>query len=39
VDAPDFTPFNGDAKTLEKLVVNPGRIRVLAPGEPYTLTR
>jgi L-ascorbate metabolism protein UlaG (beta-lactamase superfamily) len=37
VDAPDFTPFNGDPQALAKLVVNPGRIRVLAPGEPFTL--
>jgi L-ascorbate metabolism protein UlaG (beta-lactamase superfamily) len=39
VDAPDFTPFNADPKQLEKLVVNPGRIKVLAPGEPFTLKR
>jgi hypothetical protein len=39
VDAPDFTPFNGDPKALERLVVNPARIKVLAPGEPYRLTR
>lgn len=37
VDAPDFTPFNADPKQLEKLVVNPGRIKVLAPGEPFIL--
>jgi L-ascorbate metabolism protein UlaG (beta-lactamase superfamily) len=39
VDAPDFTPFNADPKQLEKLVVNPKRIYVLAPGEPFTLKR
>jgi L-ascorbate metabolism protein UlaG (beta-lactamase superfamily) len=39
VDAPDFLPFNGDPERLKKLVVNPGRIRVLAPGEPFTLKR
>ena len=39
VDAPDFTPFNGDPKTLYKLVKNPERIYVLAPGEPFTLKR
>jgi L-ascorbate metabolism protein UlaG (beta-lactamase superfamily) len=39
VDSPDFTPFNADPKQLEKLVVNPGRIYVLAPGEPFTLKR
>jgi hypothetical protein len=37
VDAPDFTPFNGDPKKLEGLVVNPERIRLLAPGEPFIL--
>ena len=39
VDAPDFAPFNGDPKQLEKRVVNPQRIQILAPGQPYTLTR
>jgi L-ascorbate metabolism protein UlaG (beta-lactamase superfamily) len=39
VDAPNFTPFNADPKQLEKLVVNPKRIHVLAPGEPFTLKR
>src|ERR671912_324445 len=39
VDAPDFTPFNGDPAKLASLVVNPERIRVLAPGEPFVLTR
>ena len=37
VDAPDFTPFNGDPKQLAKLVTNPERIQVLAPGEAFTL--
>ncbi|GAB3162551.1 MBL fold metallo-hydrolase [Telluribacter humicola] len=37
VDAPDFTPFNGDPKELAKRVVNPARIHVLAPGEPFIL--
>ena len=37
VDAPDFKPFNGDPVRLAKLVVNPGRIRVLAPGQPFVL--
>lgn len=37
VDAPDFTPFNADPRVLPELVTNPGRIRVLAPGEPFTL--
>jgi L-ascorbate metabolism protein UlaG (beta-lactamase superfamily) len=39
VDAPDFSPFNGDPKTLYKLVKNPKRIHVLAPGEPFILKR
>ena len=39
VDAPDFAPFNGDPGRLKKLVVNPERIKVLAPGEPFTLKK
>jgi L-ascorbate metabolism protein UlaG (beta-lactamase superfamily) len=39
VDAPGMTPFNGDPQQLAKLVTNPQRIRVLAPGEPFTLHR
>ncbi len=39
VDAPDFTPFNADPDVLKKQVVNPQRIHVLAPGEPFTLKR
>ncbi|NEU07994.1 MBL fold metallo-hydrolase [Flavihumibacter sp. R14] len=39
VDAPDFTPFNADPEQLKKLVVNPDRIHVLAPGEAYKLKR
>ncbi|PAW92299.1 MBL fold metallo-hydrolase [Mucilaginibacter sp. MD40] len=37
VDAPDFKPFNGDPARLKKLVVNPERIHVLAPGAPFVL--
>ncbi len=37
VDAPDFTPFNGDPEKLKSRVVNPERIFVLAPGEPFIL--
>lgn len=37
VDAPDFTPFNGDPEKLKAKVINPERIYVLAPGEPFTL--
>lgn len=39
VDAPNFSPFNGDPQDLQERVVNPARIHVLAPGEPFTLTR
>ena len=39
VDAPDFSPFNADPKQLEKRVVNPKRIHLLAPGEPLRLRR
>ncbi|GGA85081.1 hypothetical protein GCM10011511_05140 [Puia dinghuensis] len=37
VDAPDFAPFNGDPARLKRLALNPERIQVLAPGEPFTL--
>lgn len=37
VDAPDFAPFNGNPETLYNVVVNPERIHVLAPGEPFIL--
>jgi len=37
VDAPEFSPFNGDPARLAKAIVNPERIRVLAPGEPFRL--
>ena len=37
IDAPDFTPFNGDPEKLKARVVNPERVVVLAPGEAYTL--
>jgi L-ascorbate metabolism protein UlaG (beta-lactamase superfamily) len=39
VDAPDFTPFNGNPKHLMDGVVNPQRIIVLAPGQPFTLKK
>lgn len=39
VDAPEFAPFNGDPEKLKKAIINPGRIHVLAPGQPYTLTK
>ncbi|MCS4229266.1 MBL fold metallo-hydrolase [Sphingobacterium sp. BIGb0165] len=37
IDAPDFTPFNADPEKLKRLVKNPERVIVLAPGEEYTL--
>jgi L-ascorbate metabolism protein UlaG (beta-lactamase superfamily) len=37
VDAPDFSPFNGNPERLKKLVVNPERVMVLAPGAPFEL--
>ena len=37
--SPDFSPFNGDPKKLYDVVINPERIRVLAPGEPFVLKR
>jgi L-ascorbate metabolism protein UlaG (beta-lactamase superfamily) len=39
VDAPDFPPFNGDPKDLYGRVDNPDRIHVVAPGEPFQLSR
>ncbi len=39
VDAPDFAPFNADPASLTDRVVNPERIVLLAPGEPFTLRR
>lgn len=39
VDAPDMTPFNGDPKNLMDKVINPERIRTLAPGEAYQLSK
>ena len=39
MDAPDFAPFNADPDSLPDRVVNPERIRVLAPGEPFALQR
>lgn len=39
VDAPDFPPFNADPEILKKLVKNPARVIILAPGEPFILGR
>lgn len=37
VDAPRMTPFNGNPEDLLDKVINPERIKVLAPGEVYIL--
>ncbi len=37
VDAPQMKAFNADPNALEGRVVNPGRIRILAPGEAFIL--
>lgn len=37
IDAPNFPPFNGDPSKFRALLVNPGRMKVLAPGQPYIL--
>lgn len=37
VDAPTMSPFNGNPLDLFERVVNPQRIKVLAPGEAYAL--
>lgn len=39
VDAPTMTPFNGNPENLFERVVNPQRIKVLAPGEVYRLNK
>jgi L-ascorbate metabolism protein UlaG (beta-lactamase superfamily) len=39
VNSPDFPPFNADPERLKKSIINPERIHVLAPGEPYVLKR
>ena len=37
LDAPDRPPFNADPTRLLDRVTRPARVRILAPGEPYTL--
>lgn len=39
VDAPDMKPFNADPRSLEGRIINPERIRILNPGEPFILKR
>jgi len=35
VDAPEYTPFNGDPVRLEAAVKNPDRVHAVALGEPF----
>jgi L-ascorbate metabolism protein UlaG (beta-lactamase superfamily) len=37
IDAPEMKEFNGDPDELARRIVNPRRIVVLAPGEPWKL--
>lgn len=37
VDAPEMNPFNGNPNELMKRIQNPQRLKVLAPGEPFTV--
>ena len=39
VDAPTMTPFNGNPKNLFEKILNPERIKVLAPGDIYQLKK
>lgn len=39
VDAPEMTPFNANPEDLVSKIVNPERIKVLAPGEVYSLCK
>lgn len=39
VDAPEMSPFNGDPEKLRARIVNPDRLKVLAPGEEYILNQ
>lgn len=38
VDAPDMKPFNADPNDLKGRIVNPERVHVLAPGEPFAIS-
>ena len=37
VDAPEYTPFNGDPERLEAAIKNPGHVHALALGEGLSL--
>ena len=39
VDAPDWSTFNGNPMQLAEAIVNPERLKVLVPGEAYSLKK
>ena len=39
IDAPHMTPFNGNPEELYNKIIHPERIKVLAPGEVYSLKK
>ena len=39
VDAPSMAEFNGDPEELRRRIVNPGRLHLMAPGEPFILKK
>ena len=39
VDAPDWSTFNGNPVQLAEAIVNPERLKVLVPGEAYSLKK
>lgn len=39
VDAPQMKEFNGDPEELAARIINPGRIVVLAPGQPFIMKK
>ena len=39
VDSPDMKPFNADPRSLEGRIINPERIHILNPGEPFILKK
>ena len=39
VDAPNMKEFNGNPEDLKTSILNPERIKILAPGEPFILKK
>lgn len=39
VDAPEWKEFNGNPEVVKQMIVNPDRMKVLAPGEQYILQK